>query len=119
MQHKPAASAKTHSKTGHTLAWIGALIFLGESAFILLQLADYWQSSGAATIGVIAALGLALQKLLTFFAWNHGLLLAAMAKVLVLCCPLAIIFVGMLMTTSTNNSASLAESQTLSEGDGR
>ena len=26
--------------------------------------------------------------------WNHGLLLAAMAKVLVLCCPLLVIAVG-------------------------
>ena len=48
------------------------------------------------------ALGAAAQKVLSLLVWNQGLLLAAMAKVLVLSCPLLVIAVGIQMVRQAN-----------------
>ena len=82
------------AKAGRALLWIGGVVLLGEAAFLLSQLNVYWQSLGAASVGTIAGIGAAAQKAVTFLVWNDGLLLAAMAKVLILCCPLLAIAAG-------------------------
>jgi len=61
---------------------------------LLAHLEAFWQLSGAASLGWMAALGAATRKAVSFLVWNDALLLAVAAKVLVLCCPLLVIAVG-------------------------
>jgi len=79
---------------GRVMLWLGAAVLLGEVWMLLMQLREFWQGSGAASLGWMAALGAAAQKAVSFLVWNDGLLLAVAAKVLVLCCPLLVIAVG-------------------------
>jgi len=79
---------------GRVMLWVGAAVLLGEVWMLLMQMSEFWQGSGAASLGWMAALGAAAQKAASFLVWNDGLLLAVAAKVLVLCCPLLVIAVG-------------------------
>ena len=56
---------------------------------------------GTSSLG-LAAVGATVQKVLSILAWNEGLLLATLAKVLVLCCPLLVIAVGLGMMRGAN-----------------
>ena len=87
--------AGTKAKTGRGLLWAGSLVLMGEAAFLMMQISTIWQNSGAKTLGWVAAAGATVQHLMALLAWNDGLLLATAAKVLVLCCPLLAIAVGM------------------------
>lgn len=89
-----ANEAGAKAKAGRGLLWAGSLILMGEAAFLWMQISAIWQSSGAATLGWVAAAGATIQRMMAFLAWQDGLLLAAAAKVLVLCCPLLAIAVG-------------------------
>jgi len=88
------AKGNGKAKAGRAMLWVGAAVLLGEVWMLLTQLSEFWQGSGAASLGWIAALGAAAQKAASFLVWNDGLLLTVAAKVLVLCCPLLIIAVG-------------------------
>jgi hypothetical protein len=90
------------AKTGRAIFWLGTLVFMVESWLLIGQVAKFWQGSGAATLGWIAAIGAIVQKVLSVLTWNQGLLLATLAKVLVLCCPLLVIAVGFSMMRGAN-----------------
>jgi len=105
------AEAGTKAKAGRALLWAGTLVLLGEVAFLLIQIYALWQSSGATTLGWIAAAGAVLQRLVAFLVWNDGLLLATAAKVLVLCCPLLAIGIGLGLVRSRNLSARFADAR--------
>ena len=79
---------------GRVMMWTGAVVLLAEAGVLFERLKEFWQGSGAASLGWMAALGAAAQKAVSFLVWNDELLLAVAAKVLVLCCPLLIIAVG-------------------------
>jgi hypothetical protein len=95
-----AMSAK--AKTGRAIFWLGTSVFAVESWLLIGQVVKFWEGSGAATLGWLAGVGAAVQKLLSILAWNQGLLLATLAKVLVLCCPLLVIAVGFGMMRAAN-----------------
>jgi hypothetical protein len=83
-----------NAKAGRVMLWLGSIVLLGEAWMLLAQANEFWQGSGAAALGWMAALGTAVQKGVSFLVWGDGLLLAVAAKVLVLCCPLLVIAVG-------------------------
>jgi len=89
-QDKASATATL----GRVMMWTGAVVLLAEVGLLFERLNKFWQGSGAASLGWMAALGAAAQKAVSFLVWNDGLLLAVAAKVLVICCPLLIIAVG-------------------------
>jgi len=97
-----AKAMGAQAKTGRVIFWLGTLVFTVESWFLLGQMAKFWEGSGAATLGWMAAAGATVQKVLSILAWNQGLLLATLAKVLVLCCPLLVIAVGFGMMRGAN-----------------
>ncbi len=110
------------AKLGRVLVWVGSLVFVGESWLLIAQASEFWRGSGAATLGWMAAIGALAQKVLSVLVWNHGLLLATMAKVLVLCCPLVILFAGFVImrsVTHAEEAASIQEQGTSAEGDDR
>ena len=110
------------ANVGRMFVWVGSLVLVGESWFLIARAGEFWSGSGAATLGWVAALGALVQKALPVLVWNDGLLLAAMAKVLVLCCPLVILFAGFVMMKSVNQASeatSVKQHGTSAEGDDR
>ena len=97
-----AATGSGKAKTGRVIFWLGTLVFAVESWLLIGQAVEYWRATGADSLGWMAAVGMATQKALAILVWNQGLLLAAAAKVLVLCCPLLLIAVGFGMMRRAN-----------------
>ena len=94
MDERGQDKASATATVGRVMMWTGAVVLLAEVGFLFERLNKFWQGSGAASLGWMAALGAAAQKAVSFLVWNDGLVLAVAAKVLVLCCPLLIIAVG-------------------------
>jgi hypothetical protein len=102
MQEQTRKGSGGKAKTGHVIFWLGTLVFAVESWLLIGQAAEFWRAAGAESLGWMAAAGAATQKALAALVWNQGLLLAAAAKVLVLCCPLLVIAVGFGMMRKAN-----------------
>src|SRR5437764_8937726 len=68
------------TKAGRVMLWVGAAVLLGEAWMLLVHLEAFWQGSGAASLGWMAALGAAAQRAVSFVVWNDALLLAVAAK---------------------------------------
>jgi len=94
MGERGQGKANGKAKAGRALLWVGSLVFLAEVWMLLGELNAFWQGSGAASLGWMVGVGAAVQKAVSFLVWNDGLLLAVAGKVLVLCCPLLVIAVG-------------------------
>ena len=94
MSERGQGKASGNAKAGRALLWAGSLVFLAEAWMLLGALNEFWQRSGAASLGWMVGVGAAVQKAVSFLVWNDGLALAVAAKVLVLCCPLLVIAVG-------------------------
>ena len=102
MQEQTRKGFGGKAKTGQLIFWLGTLVFAVESWLLIGQAAEFWRAAGAESLGWMAAAGAATQKALALLVWNQGLLLAAAAKVLVLCCPLLVIAVGFGMMRKAN-----------------
>ena len=113
------ANIVAKAKMGRWLFWVGSAVFVVESWFLIARMAEFWQGSGAAALGWVAGLGATAQRVFSLLVWNQGMLLAAMAKLLVLCCPLVILFAGFVIMKSANEARSIKEQATFGEGDDR
>lgn len=105
MQEQTSKAQAGKGKLGRTLVWLGALVFFVESWLLIVRASEFWNGSGAATLGWMAGIGALAQKALSVLVWNQGLLLAALAKVLVLCCPLVLVFAGIVIMKSLTNGS--------------
>lgn len=116
-QDKANGRANGKATAGRVMLWVGAVVLLGEVWMLATQLSEFWQGSAAASLGWMAALGAAAQKAASFLVWNDGLLLTVAAKVLVLCCPLLIIAVGigLIRKAELTQARNFAEKSTQAE----
>jgi len=102
MTEQTKSGSKGKAKAGRVLLWAGSLVLLGESWLLLEQASEIWAASGAGTLGYAAGVAALAQRVISILVWQDGLVLAAMAKVLVLCCPLLVIGVGLGMVRKAN-----------------
>lgn len=120
MQGQTQTRSASKANVGRWLFWVGLMVFAAESWFLIMRMAEFWRGSGAATLGWTAALGATAQRAMSLLVWNQGMLLAAMAKVLVLCCPLVVLVAGISMMRQANlieageNSADSPEAKEVS-----
>lgn len=122
MRDQTSKAKASKVKLGQTLVWLGALVFFGESWLLIAQASEFWKGSGAATLGWMAWLGALAQRALPVLVWNQGLLFAALTKVLVLCCPLVLVFVGIVIVrsmTSGDEGTSMNGAPASIEGENR
>src|SRR5215475_4927818 len=119
MQGQTQTRIASKANMGRSLFWAGSAVFVAESWFLIARMAEFWQESGAATLGWVAGLGAAAQRAFSLLVWNQGMLLAAMAKLLVLCCPLVILFAGFVIMKSANEARSIEGPAAFEEGDDR
>ena len=102
MAEQTKAGSLSKAKAGRALLWAGSLVLLGESWLLLEWARQIWAASGATTLGYAAGVAALAQRGLSILVWQDGLVLAAMAKVLVLCCPLLVVAVGLGMVRKAN-----------------
>jgi len=102
MREQTKSGSASKAKAGRVLLWAGSLVLLVESWLLLEQAREIWAASGATTLGYAAGVAALAQRVLSILVWQDGLLLAAMAKVLVLCCPLLVIALGLGMVRKAN-----------------
>jgi hypothetical protein len=122
MQGQTQTRIASKANVGRWLFWMGLAVFAAESWFLIMRLSEFWQGSGAATLGWLAGLGATAQRALSLLVWNQGMVLAAMTKLLVLCCPLVILLVGLVIMKNVahaSEAGSVKERGTSGEGDGR
>jgi hypothetical protein len=108
MRGQTSKARADKAKLGRLLFWVGSLVLLAESWLLITRVSQFWNGSGAATLGWMAGLGALVQRALAVLVWNQGLLLAALAKVLVLCCPLALVCAGIVILRGVNRDAERA-----------
>lgn len=102
MQKTTSKGLGSKAKAGRFLFWLGSVVLVVESWQLLARLAEFWRGTGAVSLGWMAAIGAVVQKALSLLVWNQALLLAVAVKVLVLCCPLVVIAVGVAMMRQSN-----------------
>src|SRR5262249_27472832 len=102
MTEQTRSGSKGKGKVGRALLWSGSLVLLVESWLLLEQAREIWAASGATTLGYAAGVAALAQRVLSILVWQDGLLLAAMAKGLGLCCPLVVIALGLGMVRKAN-----------------
>jgi len=89
-------------KAGQVLLTIG-----GFSLF--LQLWAFWLETGSAfghgsdtSLGWLGTLGIAMLQVVGFIAWNPNGILLSIARVLLLCWPVAVMMAGVVLSRRTN-----------------
>jgi len=81
-------SAARKQKAGQVLLAIGGVA-------LLMQLWALWlEASAAESLGWLGALGLAMLQMVDFIAWNPNGILLSVARLLLLCWPVALMMAG-------------------------
>lgn len=77
---------------GRGLVIMGTLLFVGEMIYGLFEVSKGWNFSGH--IGLLAAAGMGLVRVVNELAWNHAAMFAGSLELLVVCSPLALVLAG-------------------------
>jgi len=87
-------SAARKQKTGKVLLAIGGVALLVQVWALWLEAGAAWSRGAAESLGWLGALGLAMLQMVDFIAWNPNGILLSVARLLLLCWPVALIVVG-------------------------
>lgn len=82
------------TRAGQILLAVGGLALLVELWGLWLEAGSAFNRAAVETVGWLGALGMATLQLVDFIAWNpHGILLSV-ARLLLLCWPVAMMLAG-------------------------
>jgi hypothetical protein len=87
-------SAARKQKTGKVLLGIGGVALLVQVWTLWLEAGAAWSRGAAESLGWLGALGLAMLQMVDFIAWNPIGILLSVARLLLLCWPVALIVAG-------------------------
>ena len=94
----------------------GQLLLIGGGVALILQLWVLWLEIGAAwghraadSLGWLGTLGVAMLQMVDFVAWNPNGILLSIARVLLLCWPLAVMLAGVALSRRPNASRQRAD----------
>ncbi|HEY6129778.1 MAG TPA: hypothetical protein VIW23_16520 [Candidatus Acidoferrum sp.] len=89
-------------KAGRTLLAIGGAALFLQLWALWLEAGTTWSQEAAESLGWIGALGITALQMVDFIAWNpHGILLS-LVRVLLLCCPMALMIAGVTISRTAN-----------------
>jgi hypothetical protein len=100
MQAPVARTAKTAPKlsTGGILLAIGGAAMILQLWALWLEAAPAWSPGATETLGWMGALGMAALRLVDFVAWNPNGILLSLARMLLLCWPVAVMVAGVIVS---------------------
>jgi len=87
-------SAARKQKAGHVLLAIGSVALVMQLWVLWLEAGAAWSRSAAESLGWMGALGLAMLRMVDFIAWNPNGILLSVARLLLLCWPVALMMAG-------------------------
>jgi len=87
-------STARKQKAGRVLLAIGGVALLVQLWVLWLEAGAVWSRSAAESLGWLGALGLAMLQMVDFIAWNPNGILLSVARLLLLCWPVALMMAG-------------------------
>lgn len=97
-----AGKVARKQKAGRIMLAIGGAALFLQLWALWLEAGAAWSREAAESLGWMGALGIAALQMVDFIAWNpHGILLS-LARVLLLCCPMAMMIAGVAISRTAN-----------------
>ena len=85
-------------KTGQMLLAIGGVALLVQLWALWLEAGAAWSRSATESLGWLGALGMAMLQMVDFIAWHPNGILLSVARLLLLCWPVALMLVGAVLS---------------------
>ena len=96
-----SSTARKHT-TGQVLLAIGGIALLAQLWALWLEAGSAWSRSAAESLGWLGAMGLAMLQMVDFIAWNPNGILLSLARLLLLCWPVAVMMAGAALSRGAN-----------------
>lgn len=91
-------SAARKQRAGQVLLAIGGVALLVQLWALWLEAGAAWSRSAAESLGWLGALGMAMLQMVDFIAWHPNGVLLSVARLLLLCWPVALMLVGAVLS---------------------
>jgi len=91
-------SAARKQKAGKVLLAIGGVALLVQLWALWLEAGAAWSRSATESLGWLGALGMAMLQMVDFIAWHPNGILLSVARLLLLCWPVALMLVGAVLS---------------------
>jgi len=85
-------------KAGQVLLAIGGVALLVQLWALWLEAGAAWSRSATESLGWLGALGMAMLQMVDFIAWHPNGILLSVARLLLLCWPVALMLVGAVLS---------------------
>jgi len=89
-------------KVGQVLLTVGGVALLLQLWVLWLEVGAAWSHGAAGIVGWLGALGMAMLQMVDFVAWNPNGILLSIARVLLLCWPMAVMLAGVALSRRPN-----------------
>jgi len=96
-----ARRASRKRNAGQILLAIGGVALFLQLWALWLEAGNAWSRAVAESLGWIGALGMAAVQMVDFIAWNPNGILLSLARVLLLCWPVAVMIGGVAVSRSS------------------
>ena len=96
-----ARQASRKRNAGQILLAIGGVALFLQLWALWLEAGNAWSGAAAESLGWIGALGMAAVQMVDFIAWNPNGILLSLARVLLLCWPVALMIAGVAVSRSS------------------
>lgn len=85
-------------KAGQVLLAIGGIALFLQLWALWLEAGAAWSRSAAESLGWLGAFGMAMLQMVDFIAWHPNGILLSVARLLLLCWPVALMLVGAVLS---------------------
>ena len=91
-------SAARRQRAGQVLLAIGGIALFVQLWVLWLEAGSAWSRGAAESLGWLGALGMAMLQMVNFIAWYPNGILLSVARLLLLCWPVALMMVGAVLS---------------------
>ena len=97
-----ASGRRRQQKAGHVLLTVGGVALILQLWVLWLEVGSAWGHGAADSLGWLGMLGVAMFQMVDFVAWNPNGILLSIARVLLLCWPMALMLAGVALSRRPN-----------------
>jgi len=89
-------------KAGQVLLALGGVALFLQLWVFWLEAGSVWSHRAAESLGCLGALGAAMLQMVDFIAWNPNGIMLSVARMLLLCWPMALMLAGVALSHKAN-----------------
>ena len=89
-------------KTGRVLLTVGGMALFLQLWALWLEAGNSWSRGATDSVGLLGVLGMAMLRAVDFIAWNPNGILLSLARLLLLCWPVAVMVAGVALSRNPN-----------------